>query len=60
MNAAPTEVIARIKGSLPGTSVTREDGVWVARGPWGEAKARVVADLEMRADETAKEWRAPR
>jgi hypothetical protein len=56
VSPAPTEVIARIRASLPGTSVTREGGKWVARGPWGSAEARLLPDLEARADEKAKGW----
>lgn len=56
MSGTATEIIARIRASLPGTSVTRQDGMWVAAGPWGSAEARLLPDLEMKADERAKGW----
>lgn len=52
-----TEYLMSIKASVPDTRIAKEDGRWVARGPWGEESARCLPDLADRVELAARGYR---
>jgi hypothetical protein len=52
-----TEIMMSIRASVPGTEIDRADGLWVARGPWGEESARCLPDLADKVEVAARGYR---